>query len=66
MTIAKPGIYDIPADEFVLGEWVVQNVNACTCGMGDVGTYYGHEQYCGIEPVCRVTEWQGELPNADH
>lgn len=48
----------LPAGWFVLGDHVCEDTKQCNCGMGHMGTYYGHEPYCGIEPVMTVTEWQ--------
>lgn len=33
----------------LLGRWVCEQVNGCTCGGG--GDVYGHEPDCGLEPV---------------
>lgn len=41
----------------VIGSVVCEYIYVCTCGMGDTGTYYGHEPYCGIEPICGLADW---------
>ena len=49
----------------VIGDYVVEHVGQCTCGMGEQGTYYGHEQYCGYEPVMTVAEWNTTHPDSE-
>lgn len=43
----------VEADKFeLIGSWIVEKVDACTCGSGaDITKLYGHEPGCGIEPV---------------
>ncbi len=54
----------LPVGWFRYGDWICEDIKQCTCGMGDNGAYYGHEQYCGIEPVMTVAEWK-ERSQAD-
>lgn len=54
----------LPDGWFVLGDYVCEEIKACNCGMGEMAAYYGHEQYCGIEPVMTVAEWN-ERSQAD-
>jgi hypothetical protein len=48
----------LPSGWFILGDYVCESVDVCTCGMLAMGTYYGHEPYCGVEPVMPVSEWR--------
>ncbi len=44
------GLVGVPLG--VEGEWLVEYVEACTCGVG--GLSYGHEAGCGVEPLARL------------
>ena len=36
----------------VVGDWLAEYVDGCTCGMGPTG--YQHEPMCGLEPIDTV------------
>lgn len=52
----------------IVGDWLVQQVNTCTCWGGDL--HYGHEPGCGYEPLVKVEELRAsgialsELPDS--
>lgn len=39
----------------VIGTWLVEDVGSCTCD----GGVYGHEQYCGLEPIVDLATLSG-------
>lgn len=44
----------------IVGTWLVEELGTCTCG----GGVYGHEQYCGLEPIVDLATlkgWNGHL-----
>lgn len=43
----------------VVGEYLAQETNGCTCYGGDA--HYGHESGCGYEPVAKLTEIEAAL-----
>lgn len=38
----------------VIGEWLVEQVDECTCGSIDIGVGIQHEPHCGWEPIEKI------------
>lgn len=47
-----------PSSYAVIGEWLVQEADGCTCYGGGP---YGHEPGCGYEPVAKISEIEATL-----
>ncbi|QRY48120.1 hypothetical protein JVX93_15825 [Mycolicibacterium boenickei] len=48
------------SDFAVMGDWLAQTINQCTCYGGE----FGHERGCGYEPVAKVEEVKAALKAA--
>jgi len=51
---------DMGEELLVIGEYLCQKVDACTCG-ADLNAGYGHEPYCGVEPVAKLARVRAAL-----
>jgi len=51
---------DIGEELLVIGEYLCQKVDDCTCG-ADLNAGYGHEPYCGVEPVAKLARVRAAL-----
>jgi hypothetical protein len=62
---------ETPPQKFtVIGEWLVQETDGCTCFGGEFGQ---HEQHCGAEPLVKISEIiavftgdRGEISDGSH
>lgn len=63
LVLANPRALDVPipwkgalglrnAPFEVVGDWLAEHVNTCTCGTGKLS--YQHEPYCGLEQAARL------------
>lgn len=49
----------VPQQLVVMGTWLVEPVDGCTCGAGPGGYYGAHEPQCGYEPVVDLSTLPG-------